>query len=234
MRDRDMPGVIQTLNGIPIPSDWQTTRFAEFFIQAHSWYKKLPILPPGEQVVFYLSPAAGMYWEPSQGQYLEVTESNRMTPGAYTTEQWREYFGHWAYSMRVDRRETVMIQADQYGTRTALPQPLVAECSCDVTAFIHPRASEVTRLITRRARVAKVLESYDDQHSDFSRYHELLRNVGEDDSSRLGSDTPSFEEQHIHNLVHWFALAEHRVLANRIRDTLRRARTIWRILKSLA
>jgi hypothetical protein len=41
---------------VPKPSEEQMRAFAHFVAQDHSWYKKLPLLPPGEPFFLYLAP----------------------------------------------------------------------------------------------------------------------------------------------------------------------------------
>lgn len=45
---------------LPIPTLAQEQQFLEFVSNAHSWYKHLPYLPPGQPFQFFLDPAAGM------------------------------------------------------------------------------------------------------------------------------------------------------------------------------
>jgi hypothetical protein len=44
---------------LPVPTVRQTRQFADHVAGAHSWYKKLPLWPPGHRFVFYLDPHAG-------------------------------------------------------------------------------------------------------------------------------------------------------------------------------
>jgi hypothetical protein len=44
------------------PTDQQIDDFVEYVATAHSWYKHLPLLPPGVPFVFYLDPNAGREW----------------------------------------------------------------------------------------------------------------------------------------------------------------------------
>ena len=41
---------------VPQPTDEQISRFIGYIVNSHSWYKKLPLLPPGEPFYLYLSP----------------------------------------------------------------------------------------------------------------------------------------------------------------------------------
>ena len=41
---------------LPLPSTDQTARFVDYVSGAHSWYKHLPLFPPGAPFVFFLDP----------------------------------------------------------------------------------------------------------------------------------------------------------------------------------
>src|SRR5437660_177367 len=49
----------ETLRGLPRPTAVQVENFVRFDSKAHSWYKHLPLLPPGAPFVFCLDPMAG-------------------------------------------------------------------------------------------------------------------------------------------------------------------------------
>ena len=46
----------EALEGVPRPTDEQIAGFAAFVCKAHSWYKHLPLLPPGVPFQFFLDP----------------------------------------------------------------------------------------------------------------------------------------------------------------------------------
>ena len=50
---------VNLLSGVPLPSTQQKTEFAEFVSTSHSWYKHLPVNPPGQQFYFFLDKYAG-------------------------------------------------------------------------------------------------------------------------------------------------------------------------------
>lgn len=47
------------VSNLPRPSDEQIENFVQFVCTAHSWYKKLPLFPPGVPFRFFVDPAAG-------------------------------------------------------------------------------------------------------------------------------------------------------------------------------
>ena len=45
---------------LPRPTAEQMHEFVRYVASAHSWYKHLPLWPPGRQFTFFLDPGAGM------------------------------------------------------------------------------------------------------------------------------------------------------------------------------
>lgn len=50
----------QLVAPLQLPTNAQLNVFADFVSTAHSWYKHLPLLPPGQLFNYFLDPAAGM------------------------------------------------------------------------------------------------------------------------------------------------------------------------------
>jgi hypothetical protein len=96
----DLAGYRELFSPLEPPAPHQLREFAKFVTGAHSWYKHLPLQPPGAPLQFFLDPAAGLQ--------LEVTPTGRLraTPRAergfhyswLPTSEYRERFGHLAYS----------------------------------------------------------------------------------------------------------------------------------------
>jgi hypothetical protein len=74
--------------------------FAEFVCNAHSWYKHLPLLPPGRPLQFYVDAAAGMQLRSMPDG--RVLAEPRLEPGFHyswlRTAEYRERFGYLAFS----------------------------------------------------------------------------------------------------------------------------------------
>ena len=83
---------------LPAPTERQITDFVDYVAQAHSWYKHLPLVPPGFTFIFYLDPNAGcdlLITEGGHAKYRDRTESSGHTHYNWqTTAQYRERFGH--------------------------------------------------------------------------------------------------------------------------------------------
>ncbi len=103
---------------LPRPTEAQMMAFATFVCGAHSWYKHLPMYPPGKPFQFFLDPASGMDLN-FHGGRVEATP--RLVNGFHyswiPTPQYRERFGHLAFSRRGGT--TVYRQAPD-GTATAV------------------------------------------------------------------------------------------------------------------
>jgi hypothetical protein len=51
---------VSAFDALPKPTPDQLRAFPKYVSSAHSWYKHLPLLPPGVPFNFYLDPGAGM------------------------------------------------------------------------------------------------------------------------------------------------------------------------------
>jgi hypothetical protein len=84
---------------LPRPTEAQMMAFATFVCGAHSWYKHLPMYPPGKPIQFFLDPGSGMDLN-FHGGRVEATP--RLAKGFHyswiPTHQYRERFGHLAFS----------------------------------------------------------------------------------------------------------------------------------------
>ena len=88
-----------TVAALPRPRDEQIAGYVEFVSKAHSWYKHLPMHPPGRSFYFYLDPSAGMHRTVGVDGRLRCVASQ--TPGFHystlaTAEHLRR-FGYLAY-----------------------------------------------------------------------------------------------------------------------------------------
>src|SRR3989442_90660 len=54
-----MADYMQVVRVLPRPSPEQISSFVAYVAGAHSWYKHLPLTPPGVQFFFFLDPNAG-------------------------------------------------------------------------------------------------------------------------------------------------------------------------------
>ncbi|MFM2067396.1 MAG: hypothetical protein RLZZ584_2305 [Pseudomonadota bacterium] len=84
----------------PLPTEAQMVAFAAFVSTSHSWYKHLPLVPPGVPFQFHLDPRAGMQWVQHPDGSIEV--AHRREQGFHyswiPTDEYRKRFGLLTYS----------------------------------------------------------------------------------------------------------------------------------------
>ena len=140
---------------LPRPSEAQIDDFVQFVSEDHSWYKKLPLLPPGERFQFFLDPLAGFtrLIQPAAG--VEALE--RKVPGGnwtFTTEEYRSRFGHLACDRAAGIRLVDLGHGPhgEYGecdifcagdSAYRIPVEISEIGSAEVTAVIHPLTARV-------------------------------------------------------------------------------------------
>lgn len=160
---------------LPRPSDAQVDAFVEYVATAHSWYKHLPLLPPGEEFVFYLDPNAGREWvlTAEEGRYRDRTsdtpERERFHYTWQPTAEYVERFGYLDYfeaagtSFLVPDEEGILdtsraprIQASD-GEWVDLPDVLRTAGAVRLTAVLHPFGQEPDIWLVRLGKVAQGL-----------------------------------------------------------------------------
>jgi hypothetical protein len=106
-------------------------QFAVFVSNAHSWYKHLPYLPPGEPFQFFLDPGAGTQRAISpQGSVNAIPRTECGEHYSWLpTAEYRERFGYLAYSRSVGTATHVLSDDG-----TVLTESDVAPYVYDLTA----------------------------------------------------------------------------------------------------
>lgn len=156
------------LAGVARPARAQIEAFVDYVCEARSWYKHLPLFPPGVMFVFYLDPFAGCD--------LRVTADGRMVweertepgfhPARIETAAYREQFsclgctelGGWSfvYDRGADtalKPPTGALLMDDQGRWHALPIEVTEAAAVQLTAAIHPdSASPMCSLYLRPER----------------------------------------------------------------------------------
>lgn len=93
---------------LPRPSGQQIDNFVEFVSEAHSWYKHLPLLPPGVPFRFFIDPTSGFDRVVGAGgrvRQVERTEQSQKFHYTWmTTADYRTRFGHLAYDAQAGMR----------------------------------------------------------------------------------------------------------------------------------
>jgi hypothetical protein len=88
----------ELLPHIPTPTAEQTSRFADFVARAHSWYKHLPLFPPGAPFCFFLDPHAGeeMVVTRDRCSFRDTTQlfHHCLVP----TAEYHERYGYWQFA----------------------------------------------------------------------------------------------------------------------------------------
>jgi len=148
----------KTAGALPRPSKKQIAGFVEFVSSAHSWYKHLPLLPPGVPFQVFLNPhvACDMSMRPTG----EIAYRSRKTRGfhysEWPTSEYLEKCGYLDYRSceRVGTivrpvvgpptEENIAAQisaAIDLETRSAeLPQEILLAGTVALTGIIHQRA----------------------------------------------------------------------------------------------
>ena len=75
-----MAEYMQVVRVLPRPSPEQISSFVAYVAGAHSWYKHLPLTPPGVQFFFFLDPNAGcdlLLGPGGTAKYRQRTESTQ-------------------------------------------------------------------------------------------------------------------------------------------------------------
>ena len=141
------------MGGLDRPSDVQCEAFTRYVSSAHSWYKHLPLVPPGARFTFFLDLFAGCdAMETKDGRTLLVPrESQGFHYSALPTLEYRTRFGYLGYAHQggthvkmtigdgfVSLADHLWVIADQKGRWWQLPREVADVGSVDVTAFVHP------------------------------------------------------------------------------------------------
>lgn len=98
-------------------TDDQCTAFVDYVSQHHSWYKHLPLMPPGEDFHFYIHPWAGtemLVDSKGRGGFRErVPEKIGEFWTQSTTMNYRSQFGYLAYACKAGT-QVVKIQTYRF------------------------------------------------------------------------------------------------------------------------
>lgn len=168
----------ELLSYVPPPTAKQIEAFADYVSRAKSWYKHLPLWPPGEPFAFYIDPTAGMDRVLTDGGDVIYMERTLQTPEFhYTwmpTDEYRSKYGFLAFACPVGTQ--LMTGYQEYlpddtlisgtldnnpcrasvngkdGREYDIPKEVEDTGSIDVTGLIHPRLTSdyVYRSYTRK------------------------------------------------------------------------------------
>lgn len=82
----------------PLPTQQQKQNFVEYVSHAHSWYKHLPLYPPGAPFYFFVDKYAGCDRLVSRDGTAILNERTEHRHSAYPTAEYRDLFGYLAFS----------------------------------------------------------------------------------------------------------------------------------------
>jgi len=149
----------KTAGALPIPSEKQIAGFVDFVSSAHSWYKHLPLVPPGVPFHFFLNPyvACDMRLLPCGEIEYRKRRKNGFHYSEWPTGRYLEECGHLDYRCFGHTAPIVMlikgapteenIQAQLQGEAAKekrsfqVPEEILRAGTVNLTGIIHERAS---------------------------------------------------------------------------------------------
>jgi hypothetical protein len=146
---------VDLLSGVPLPTQQQKQNFVEYVSHAHSWYKHLPLYPPGVPFYFFIDKYAGCDRSVSKdgtGILKERTEGGFHS--SYSTARYLDLFGHLAYScgygtkviplskgpMVIPRDDLAAVPGDD-ARMYRLPSEILQAGVARLTAVIHTNSA---------------------------------------------------------------------------------------------
>jgi hypothetical protein len=146
----------QIVGKLPRPSDAQIDAFISFVSEAHSWYKHLPLLPPGIEFRFFLDPFSGFDRVLKRGGGVLHQERTDDSPRFHytwmTTNEYRRRFGHLSYDANAGMRFILQSggESREYGERSMfatesvvyhIPREIAQAGAVALTGIIHRSAA---------------------------------------------------------------------------------------------
>ena len=142
-RELSMVEYVDLLKGCIPPNSEQIEAFASYVSSAHSWYKHLPMFPPGKPFHFFLDPWSGMDTVITPERQVIVQERVGESGFHYTwmpTADYREQFGCLNYHTTK-------------GSSFFLPGGIVVNPRASVPTLITPKgAAEVPETVVEASR----------------------------------------------------------------------------------
>lgn len=151
---------LELASRLPLPTREQVEAFAAHIRYAHSWYKHLPILPPGRPFHFYLDPGAGMTRVVREDGQLGVvgrTDETRYHYSWFSTDETRERFGFLSYGVTHPRaavhpdEQPALLDPD-LGIDVTVPTQALEAARVDVSGLIHPLGTDPQLILLQAQR----------------------------------------------------------------------------------
>lgn len=202
----DYSAMVRELTARPTQS--QIEDFVAHVASAHSWYKRLPLLPPGSPFMFMIDIYAGCDRTFSKDgcvtHKLRDETSSRFHYSWMTTEEYQRRFAHLAYTSTdqpvfgvVGEGTTTFVEAshilhDSTNRPFVVPAEIVNECTAHVTGVIHKAACQA--FVWQRLRRAGVtLRGWPAESGGDKVLHEIIDvctvSCDDDDESELDVDS---------------------------------------------
>lgn len=225
------------------PTESQIEAFADYVAAAHSWYKHLPMQPPGVVFYFYIDLNAGMdHLVHASGEVTVRARTPDTEPFHYswmTTADYRERFGCLAFSCAAGSsvfgtdqvcKDTVLVDSNslnpvlQVDRDSAMrpPKQILDTGACSVTAFVHLRAtaSWVARRLASPLRKRTVAPTVKDEVWD------AIKGLWDRHQGAVASDEDRVEAMAAH--PEWVALIQQQRARHRqaMIEAMRRVRSV--------
>jgi hypothetical protein len=144
-----LPRYLEIASRLPLPTHEQIEAYIRYIHDEHSWYKHLPILPPGRPFHFFLDPGAGMtrvVREDGQFCVKPRSDAERYHHAWFSTVETRARFGHLSYAVVYPRPEVLdhdlpSLMDPELGIDVHLPREAVEVARTDVSGLIHPHGT---------------------------------------------------------------------------------------------
>jgi len=168
------------LKDCPVPTIDQTLAFSRHLPGSRSWYKHLPLFPPGARFAFLLNPNAGMKVERVGDHRIY-----RPDPGA---REGRASFGAWTCEVDLDgvpgglEKPEDPPHPEGEGSPGMSLYGLPAACFARFTAFLRPTPALVAVCLRRLGREIPIYDRWareNPDHPDVAR-HETLRRMAKE------------------------------------------------------
>ena len=149
----------EIVKALPRPTPVQIDNFVKYVSEAHSWYKHLPLLPPGETFQFFIDPFSGFNRVIQPGG--QVIHKKRTENDEFkfhytwmTTADYRSRFGHLTYAtsgvgtmifMPSTSGVTEYVDTPAFSTNHGeyrIPIEVAQIGSVELTGIIHSRATQ--------------------------------------------------------------------------------------------
>jgi len=180
-------GYLASVRLLPAPSPRQIENFVRFAGGAKSWYKHLPVRPPGGPMCFFLDANAGRDRLRRRGHRVLYRDRTAQTEKLHyswmTTEEYRRRFGYLSFccpygsSIWMDEKIegeiwtrdpnfTEPLIETQAGRLARVPESVLHAGTCWLTRTVHER-TDAARLRKGWPRAAKELDAVAEPLSGF-------------------------------------------------------------------